>query len=495
MGMERGQRVSEPPAGPRPPQRSDPAAVAASLLRRARAGRAVTTADVLAAVPCPDEVSAEDYRASVDALGELGAKTLSAEHTTALPVPRPSDDDAPADDSLRLYLREISAYPLLSPAEEVELAKRIEAGDRAAFERMVVSNLKLAASAAFRASRWSGLSTLDLIQEANAGLMKAVEKFDWRRGFRFSTYAMYWIQQSLQHATAEQGRTIRVPLHAADRLRRIRRAEARLTQALGREPTPEEVAAAIDASPRTVRDALRGAPDTVSLQAPLGTGDDDDRSLADTQADPQSPSPEELLVGLAAREHLASRVRALVSRFLSQPEQAVIRVRYGLGDAERAAKELERLGVTPERMRELERRALGRLRAAWVIASLREDLLELGLSWRSRWLSYSIRYAGNAATIRLRITVPGGAPRQVVRVVAVGPDGTTVTDSQEVHPSGRRVAQRITGPVPMTVQVFINGSVMQRIEASGRAASTPSASRAAPAPSTTNGHAPDRSRA
>ncbi len=473
MGMERGQRVTAPPAGAQPQRRVAPASRAASLLRRARAGGAVTTADVLAAVPCPDEVDPEAYRASVDALGELGAKTLSPEHAAALPAAHPPDGDAPADDSLRLYLREISAYPLLAPAEEVELAKRIEAGDRAAFERMVQSNLRLAASAAFRAARWSGLPTLDLIQEANAGLIKAVEKFDWRRGFRFSTYAMYWIQQSMQHATAEQGRTIRIPMHAVERLRRIRRAEARLAQELGRGPTPEEVAAAIGVSPRAVHDALRGAVDTVSLQAPAGHGgdEDDERSVADTQADPQSPSPEELFVGTAAREHLASSVRAQVRRVLPPVEQAVIRCRYGLDGGEEAARELGRHGVTPDRMRELERRAIRRLRAAWIVASLREDLRAIGLSWKSRWLSHSIRYAGGGATIRLRITVPGGAPRQLVRVVAVGPDGATVTDSQETHPPGRRVTQTITGPVPMTVQVSINGAVTQRIEAAGRAAS------------------------
>jgi RNA polymerase primary sigma factor len=260
---------------------------------------------------------------------------------------------APATDSLQLFLNEIGRYPLLTAAEEVALAKRVERGDRAAKERMINSNLRLVVHVAKR-YRGHGVPFGDLIQDGVIGLNRAVEKFDWRKGFKFSTYATWWIRQAVQRSVAGQARTIRVPTHVNERRQTLARHARKLEPELGRPPTHEELAKATGLSLVHVEEALDVAEARVSLNAPVG---DDDGELGDLFADDGADSPEELaedaLRARAVREALAE---------LPERERRILELRFGIdGDPQSLEAIGKELGLTRERIRQLEAQALASL--------------------------------------------------------------------------------------------------------------------------------------
>jgi RNA polymerase primary sigma factor len=275
-----------------------------------------------------------------------------------------SEIAAMTTDSLQLFLNEAGRYPLLTAAEEVELAKRIERGDKAAKDRMVNSNLRLVVSIA-KKYQGHGLTLLDLIQEGIIGLIRAVEKFDWRRGYKFSTYATWWIRQAVQRGVANKSRTIRIPVHIVEREQKIARAERELVLELGRMPTDEEVAEKAKLNVKHVRETRAAARTVASLDKAVG--DDSDTSFGDLVAQAGEDVAEEVQVALS-EDALHRAIGSLPER-----EQEVIRMRYGL-DEEMEPKSLEeigrRMGVTRERVRQIETQALARLAEQREIAAL-----------------------------------------------------------------------------------------------------------------------------
>jgi len=268
-------------------------------------------------------------------------------------------------DSLQLFLNEAGRYPLLTAAEEVELAKRIERGDEEAKNRMINSNLRLVVSIA-KKYQGHGLSLLDLIQEGIIGLIRAVEKFDWRRGYKFSTYATWWIRQAVQRGVANKSRTIRIPVHILERETKIARAERELVAELEHQPTDEELAKRAKLPVKQVREVRKAARAVTSLDKSLG--DESDSSLGDIVATTEHDFEEEIHVGLT-EETLRRAVDSLPER-----EQHVVRLRYGM-DEDQEPKSLDeigrRLGLTRERVRQIEAQALQRLAVNREIEALR----------------------------------------------------------------------------------------------------------------------------
>ncbi|HET7044048.1 MAG TPA: sigma-70 family RNA polymerase sigma factor [Gaiellaceae bacterium] len=268
-------------------------------------------------------------------------------------------------DALQLFLNEAGRYPLLTAAEEVELAKAIERGDKRAKDRMINSNLRLVVSIA-KKYQGHGLSLLDLIQEGIIGLIRAVEKFDYRKGFKFSTYATWWIRQAVQRGVANKARTIRIPVHIVEREQKIARAERELTAKLERPPTDEEVSTKSKLPVKQVREVRAAARAVTSLDRPLGD-EHDAGSYGDLFASGEAPIEEEVQVSLT-EETLRAAVRDLPER-----EQQILRLRYGLdgGDDPKSLEEIGRImGLTRERVRQLESAALKRLAERREIASL-----------------------------------------------------------------------------------------------------------------------------
>src|SRR5438128_4221379 len=267
-------------------------------------------------------------------------------------------------DALQLFLNEAGRYKLLTASEEIELAKRIERGDKEAKDLMINSNLRLVVSIA-KKYQGHGISLLDLIQEGIIGLIRAVEKFDWRRGYKFSTYATWWIRQAVQRGVANKSRTIRIPVHIVEREQKIARAERELTLKLERPPTDEEVARTAKLSLKHVREVRAAARAVASLDKPLG--EESDTAFGDIVATDKSDVEEEVVVGLSER-----LLRAAVSR-LPDREQQVIKLRFGLG-GDRDPKSLEQIGremgLTRERVRQIETKALERLALEREIAAL-----------------------------------------------------------------------------------------------------------------------------
>ncbi len=272
----------------------------------------------------------------------------------------------PSLDSLRLYLRSIGRVPLLNAEEEVALAKRIERGDIAAKQHMVEANLRLVVSIA-KGYVGRGLTFLDLIQEGSLGLIRAVEKFDHRRGYKFSTYATWWIRQAVSRALADKARTIRIPVHMVERLNKLISAERMLIQQLGREPTAEEIAAELECDVREVRDVLRLAQQPVSLEKPMG--EEDDSALADFVEDVSAESPFEIASDALRRENI-NRVLASLPR----REREVLELRYGIvGGRARTLEEVGRaFNITRERVRQIENRTLKKLQTLPEAQQLRE---------------------------------------------------------------------------------------------------------------------------
>jgi RNA polymerase primary sigma factor len=271
---------------------------------------------------------------------------------------------AMTSDSLQLFLNEAGRYPLLTAAEEVELAKLIERGDKLAKDRMVNSNLRLVVSIA-KKYQGHGLSLLDLIQEGIIGLIRAAEKFDWRRGYKFSTYATWWIRQAVQRGVANKSRTIRIPVHIVEREQKIARAERDLIAQLERPPTDEELAKKTKLQVKHVREVRNAARTVASLDKPVG--DDSDSSFGDLIAQDSSDVAEEVVVGLG-EDALHRAVETLPER-----EKLVIKLRYGLdGDTEPMSLEhIGRvMGITRERVRQIETQALGRLLQQREVAAL-----------------------------------------------------------------------------------------------------------------------------
>lgn len=260
-----------------------------------------------------------------------------------------------SDDSVRMYLREIGNYPLLTSEEEVSLAKRINKGDQNAKMRLAQANLRLVVSIA-KKYIGRGLSLLDLIQEGNMGLMRAVEKFDFNKGFKFSTYATWWIRQAITRAIADQARTIRIPVHMVETINRLIREQRRLVQELGREPTSDEIARAMKISIDKVEHILKISQETVSLESPVG--EEEDSSLGDFIPSAEL-GPDEQATYQLLREHVSEFLQ-----YLSPREQKILRMRFGLDDGRTHTLEEvgEEFGVTRERIRQIEAKALQRLK-------------------------------------------------------------------------------------------------------------------------------------
>lgn len=267
--------------------------------------------------------------------------------------------DAFADDSVRLYLREIGKIPLLTPEEEADLAQHIVKGDKKAKDKMVESNMRLVVSIAKRYGG-RGLDFLDLIQEGNTGLLRAVEKFDPDKGFKFSTYATWWVRQAITRAIADQARTIRIPVHMVETINKVLRTTRKLTSELNREPTNEEIAKELDMEPEKIDYVMRIKQDIASLDASVGKdGDDEDSVLGDFVEDEERASPEDSAANQILKEQLSEIIATLTDR-----EQKIIRLRFGIGGGRPHT--LEEVGnefdVTRERIRQIEAKALAKLR-------------------------------------------------------------------------------------------------------------------------------------
>ena len=260
------------------------------------------------------------------------------------------------DDPVRMYLKEIGKIPLLTADEEIELAKRMEDGDEEAKKRLAEANLRLVVSIAKRYVG-RGMLFLDLIQEGNLGLMKAVEKFDYRKGFKFSTYATWWIRQAITRAIADQARTIRIPVHMVETINKLVRVQRQLVQELGRDPSPEEIAREMNMEVEKVREIMKIAQEPVSLETPIG--EEEDSHLGDFIEDDNALAPQDAATFTMLREQLIGVLDSLTPR-----EQKVLKLRFGLDDGR--ARTLEEVGkefdVTRERIRQIEAKALRKLR-------------------------------------------------------------------------------------------------------------------------------------
>ncbi len=260
------------------------------------------------------------------------------------------------DDPVRMYLKEIGKVKLLSADEEIELAKRMEEGDEEAKEKLAEANLRLVVSIA-KKYVGRGMLFLDLIQEGNLGLIKAVEKFDYRKGYKFSTYATWWIRQAITRAIADQARTIRIPVHMVETINKLKRVQRQLVQELGRDPSPEEIAEAMDTPVEKVREILKISQEPVSLETPIG--EEEDSHLGDFIQDENVPVPADAAAFTLLREQLDEVLNTLTER-----EQKVLRLRFGLDDGR--ARTLEEVGkefkVTRERIRQIEAKALRKLK-------------------------------------------------------------------------------------------------------------------------------------
>ena len=260
------------------------------------------------------------------------------------------------DDPVRMYLKEIGKVPLLTAEKEMELARQMEEGSEKAKQELVEANLRLVVSIAKRYVG-KGMSFLDLIQEGNLGLMKAVEKFDYRKGYKFSTYATWWIRQSITRAIADQARTIRIPVHMVETIHKVARVSRQLVQENGRDPSAEEIAKVMKMSPEKVREIMKIALDPVSLETPIG--EEEDSHLGDFIEDSDSPAPQEAVSYVMLREQLNEVLHTLTPR-----EEQVLKLRFGLDDGR--TRTLEEVGkefdITRERIRQIESKALRKLR-------------------------------------------------------------------------------------------------------------------------------------
>ncbi len=331
-----------------------------------------------------DSVNAETLDALYLNLSELGLEVLEGERAEAIApraeeIPESLEEileeeeeegriDAASSDPVRMYLREIGKIELLTPEEEVELARRVEQGDEEAKRRLIEANLRLVVSVAKKYVN-RGLLFLDLIQEGNLGLIRAVEKFDYRKGYKFSTYATWWIRQAITRAIADQARTIRVPVHMVETMNKVNRVARNMAQALGREPTSEEIARELRMPVEKVEEIKKIMMEPISLETPIG--EEEDSQLGDFMDDKETPSPEESAANKLLKEQLAELLGELTER-----EREVLKLRFGLEDGRPYT--LEEVGrkfkVTRERIRQIEAKALRKLRHPMRSRKLRDFL-------------------------------------------------------------------------------------------------------------------------
>lgn len=326
----------------------------------------VTQDDILSVFP-EAEKHIKDLEDLFDKLSKAGIdvfETVSSEEEEVKPITELEKElEALAaagvgevSDPVRMYLREIGKVPLLTFNDEIDLAKKIEKSDKAAKRKLIESNLRLVVSIA-KKYVGRGMSLLDLIQEGNQGLIRAVEKYDWRKGFKFSTYATWWIRQAITRAIADQARTIRIPVHMVETINRFIRISRRLMQELGREPTPEEIAEAMEVDVTKIREIVKISQEPTSLEAPVG--DEEDSHLGDFIQDTTQPTPYDAATRQLLKEHMEE-----VLSTLSDREKKVLILRFGLDDGR--PRTLEEVGkefaVTRERIRQIEAKALRKLR-------------------------------------------------------------------------------------------------------------------------------------
>ncbi len=378
---ERGVLVATPPrhrAGHHPDNRADEPAGTEPFEAAGHPEDPVDPAEPAEPADVSEPADAPEPAETVDA-----HEPADAPEPAEPPPPTRTESGGPSSDLFRQYLREIGRIPLLTAAEEVDLARRVEAGlfaeeklrlaadldsrlaldldrlvvlGRLAKRRLIEANLRLVVSVAKRYVG-RGLTMLDLVQEGNLGLIRAVEKFDYARGYKFSTYATWWIRQAMSRALADQARTIRVPVHVVELINRVVRVQRRMLQERGYEPTPQEVAAHLDLAPERVGEVLRLAQEPVSLHAPVG--EEDEVALGDLIEDGDAASPVESAAFLLLRQHLDAVLSTLGER-----ERKVVQLRYGLVDGRpRTLEEIGRIfGVTRERIRQIESKTLNKLR-------------------------------------------------------------------------------------------------------------------------------------
>lgn len=340
------------------------------LIEKGKAQGFVAQADIVAVVP---EEDFEKFDAVYAALLEEGIEVVEADDDEADTQDGETDELVPGEgaettpdqemlladlsgDSVRMYLREIGRIPLLTTQEEIDLAKRIESGDDTAKDRLAEANLRLVVSIAKKYTQ-RGLPFLDLIQEGNLGLMKAVDKFDHRRGYKFSTYATWWIRQAITRAIADQARVIRIPVHMVETINKLVRVQRQLSQELQRDPTAEEIASEMSMEVDRVQHILKISQGTISLETTVG--EEEDSKLADFIQDDKNLSPDEAATHQLLREQLREVIRTLHPR-----EQKIINMRFGLEDGKsHTLEEVGReFGVTRERIRQIEAKALLKLR-------------------------------------------------------------------------------------------------------------------------------------
>jgi RNA polymerase primary sigma factor len=347
------------------------------LLKLGKERGFVTQEEILQVFPKPEEMleDLDDFylkliENGVDVFETTAEETDEVKSTTDLERELEvlaTLDEGSVTDPVRQYLRDIGKVPLLNAAQEIDLAKRVEDGQQQAKHQLISANLRLVVSIA-KKYVGRGMSLLDLIEEGNIGLMRAVEKYDWRRGYKFSTYATWWIRQAITRAIADQARTIRIPVHMVETINRFNRTQRRLMQELGREPTPEEVAEALGIDPAKAREIVKVSQEPTSLATPVG--DEDDSALGDFIPDEKS-RPEEQATRELLKEHLDD-----VLNTLSPREKRVLQLRFGLEDGkQRTLEEVgKEFGVTRERIRQIEAKAVRKLKHPTRAKKLRDYL-------------------------------------------------------------------------------------------------------------------------